>query len=155
MMATPQEFIAAAVEELPEAHEDLESFDGLPYIQIGCLAEIAQRAKGAGNGTKYQQVLNLVDRFLPIADGELSNAIHVSFLEHLDFIGPRGAQAWKLMTPRLQSAWKDIITYNEKLLGGPWPQGKVKPWLAKTRKKRPPKAPRKRTREPAPRRRGY
>jgi hypothetical protein len=51
----------------------------------------------------------------------LSNAIHVSFLEHLDFIGPRGAQAWKLMTPRLQSAWKDIITYNEKLLGGPWP----------------------------------
>jgi hypothetical protein len=57
MMATPQEFIAAAVEELPEAHEDLESFDGLPYIQIGCLAEIAQRAKGAGNGTKYQQVL--------------------------------------------------------------------------------------------------
>ena len=72
-----------------------------------------------------------VDRFLPDADDELRNALHVSFLEHLDFIGPRGAQAWKLMTPRLQSAWKDIITDNEKLHGRPWPQGKVKPWLAK------------------------
>jgi hypothetical protein len=143
-MATPQEFVAAAVEELPEAKEDVESFDGLPYVQIGCLAAIAQRAKGDGNWTKYQQVLNLVDRFLPTADGELSNAIHVSFLEHLDFIGPRGVHAWRLMSPRLQSAWRDIITYNEQLLGRPWPQGKVKPWLTKSnRRSQPTAAPRK------------
>ena len=123
-MASPQEFVTAAVAELPEAREDVDWFDGLPYAQIGCLAEIAQRAKGDNNWTKYKQVLNLVDRFMPEADDELRNALHVSFLEHLDFIGPRGAQAWKLMTPRLQSAWKDIITYNEKLLGQPWPQGR-------------------------------
>lgn len=153
-MATPQDFIAAALEALPEAREDLESFDGLPYVQIGCLAEIAQRAKGAGDWTKYLQVVNLVDRFLPIADGDLSNAIHVSFLEHLDFIGPRGLKAWTLMTPRLQSAWRDIITYNENLLGQPWPQGKVKPWLAKPKRGSEPTSARRRTRKPAPRRRG-
>ena len=153
-MATPLEFVAAAVEELPQAREDVESFDGLPYIQIGCLAEIAQRAKGDGNWTKYQQVLNLVDRFLPEADDDLRNALHVSFLEHLDFIGPRGGQAWKLMTPRLQSAWKDIITHNDKLLGRPWPQGKVKPWLAKPKSGSKPTSARGRTRKPAPRRRG-
>lgn len=122
-MMTPRDFIAAALEELPEAREDAESFDGLPYVQIGFLAEIAQQAKGAGDWKKYRQVLDLFHRFLPAADDDLRNAIHVSFLEHLDFIGPRGAQAWKLLSPRLQSAWKDIITYNEQLLGRPWPQG--------------------------------
>ena len=152
--ATAREFIAAAIEELPEARADVESFDGLPYVQTGLLAEIAQRAKGARDWKKYRQVLDLVDRFLPEADGELRNAIHVSFLEHLDFIGPRGAQAWKLMTPRLQSAWKDIITYNEKLLGRPWPQGKVKPWLARPQSGSKPASARRRTRKSAPRRRG-
>jgi hypothetical protein len=135
-MATAREFIEAAVEELPEAREDVESFEGLPYVQIGILAEIAQRAKGAGDWRKFQQVVDFVDRFLPEADGELRNAIHVSFLEHIDFIGPRGAQAWELMSPRLRSAWRDIITYNEELLGRPWPQGKVKPWLTKPHKGR-------------------
>ena len=49
-MATPQAFIAAAVEELPEAREEVESFDGLPHVQIGLSAEIAQRAKGTATG---------------------------------------------------------------------------------------------------------
>jgi hypothetical protein len=153
-MATAQEFVAAALEELPEARSDAESFNGLPYVQIGILAEIAQRAKGSGDWSKYEQVLALVDRFLPTADDDLRNAIHVSFLEHLDFIGPRGEEAWKLMSPRLQSAWKDIITYNEQLLGRPWPQGKVKPWLAKPQSGSNPTSARRRTRKPAPRRRG-
>jgi hypothetical protein len=153
-VATTQEFIAAALEELPEAREDVEFVDGLPHLQIHVLADIAQRAKGAGDWDKYRQVLDLVDRFLPEADGELWNAIHVSFLEHLDFIGPRGTQAWKLMSQRLQSAWKDIITYNERLLGQPWPQGKVKPWLTKRQKRLSPASARRRTRKPARRRRG-
>jgi len=63
--ATAREFIAAAIEELPEARADVESFDGLPYVQTGLLAEIAQGAKGAGDWKKYRQVLDLVDRFLP------------------------------------------------------------------------------------------
>lgn len=152
-MTTPQEFIAAAIEELPEARDDVESLHGLSYLQIRVFADIAQRAKGESNWAKYQHVLNLVDRFLPIADADLSNALHVSFLEHLDFIGPRGAKAWTLMTPRLQSAWRDIITYNEKLLGQPWPEGRVKPWLTKPHTDRPP-ATRERRRKSRPRRRG-
>jgi hypothetical protein len=152
-MATSREFIAAALQELPEARDDAGSFEGLPHVQISALAEIAQRAKGAGEWRKYRQVLDLVDRFLPEADDELRNAIHVSFLECLDFIGPRGAQGWKLMSPRLQSAWKDIITYNEKLLGQPRPQGKVKPSLAKSQSGSKPTSARSRTQR-APRRRG-
>lgn len=63
-MATAREFIAAALDELPEVREDAESFEGLPNVQIGTLAEIAQRAKGGGDWRKYQQLLDLVDRFL-------------------------------------------------------------------------------------------
>jgi hypothetical protein len=126
-MATAREFIAAALVELPEARDAAEYFEGLPHVQTIALADIAQRAKGAGDWGKYRQVLDVVDRFFQDADDELRNVIYVSFLEHLDFIGPRGAQAWPLLSPRLQEAWKDIIEYNEQLLGRPWPQGKVKP----------------------------
>jgi hypothetical protein len=94
-MATPHEFVAASVEELPEAKEDVESFEGLPYVQIGCL-----------------------------------------------------------MSPRLQSAWRDIITYNEQLLGRPWPQGKVKPWLTKSKRRSQPTAAPRKTRKRARRGRG-
>ena len=86
-LATAQEFIAANLEEFPKPRAEAEGFEGPPHVQIGVLAGIAQRAKGAWDWKTYQQVLDLVDRFLPRADSELHNAIHVSFLEHIDFIG--------------------------------------------------------------------
>jgi hypothetical protein len=127
-MATLEELVQAISDEFPEVRADVESFRGLPYIQVGVLADLAQRAKGAADWDAYRHVVNLVTRFLNDADAELSNAIHVSILEHLDFIGPRGMKAWQLMPPELQSAWRSIMEYNERLLGHPRPEGRVKPW---------------------------
>jgi hypothetical protein len=116
------------VDEFPDVRADVEGFRGLPYIQVGVLADLAQRAKGAADWDTYSQIVNLVNRFLDGADSELSNAIHVSILEHLDFIGPRGMSAWQLMPPELQAAWRSIMECNERLLGHPRPEGRVKPW---------------------------
>ena len=44
-------------------------------------------------------------------------------------------KAWQLMPPELQSAWRSIMEYNERLLGRPRPEGTVKPW------EQPPKSP--------------
>jgi hypothetical protein len=127
-MATLEDLVKATLDEFPDVRADVQAFPGLPYIQIGVLADLAQRAKGAADWDTYRHVVNLVARFLDDADPELSNAIHVSILEHLDFIGPRGTKAWQLMPPELQSAWRSIMEYNERLLGQPRPEGRVKPW---------------------------
>ena len=108
---------------------DVQAFPRSRPVQIGVFADLAQRAKGAANWDTYRDVVNLVARFLDDADpGGCSNAIHVSILEHLDFIGPRGTKAWRLMPPELQSAWRSIMEYNERLLGQPRPEGQVNPW---------------------------
>ena len=121
-MATLEDLVNAISDELPDVRADVQAFPGLPYIQIGVLADLAQRAKGAANWETYRDVVNLVAQFLDDADPELSNAIHVSILEHLDSIGPRGTKAWQLMPPELQSAWRNIMEYNERLLGQPRPK---------------------------------
>jgi hypothetical protein len=134
-MATLEDLVQAILDEFPDVRADVEAFRGLPYIQLGVLADLAQRAKGASDWDTYRHVVNLVTRFLDDAHPELSNAIHVSILEHLDFIGPRGMKAWQLMPPELQSAWRSIMEYNERLLGHPRPEGRIKPW------EQPPKSP--------------
>lgn len=96
-MATLDKLVKAIVDEFPDVRADVEAFRGLPYIQVGVLADLAQRAKGAADWDTYRHVVNLVTRFLDDADPELSNAIHVGILEHLDFIGPRGMKAWQLI----------------------------------------------------------
>jgi hypothetical protein len=127
-MAALEDLVKAILDEFPDVRADVEGFRGLPYIQVGVLADLAQRAKGAADWDTYRHVVNVVTRFLDDADPELSNAIHVAILEHLDFIGPRGMKAWQLMLPELQSAWRSIMEYNERLLGHPRPEGRVKPW---------------------------
>jgi hypothetical protein len=42
------------------------------------------------------------------ADENLANAIHVSFLEHIDFDGPRGQEAWRHLSTRQREVWKAL-----------------------------------------------
>lgn len=151
-MSTLEDLVKATVDEFPDLRPEVDSYSGLPYIQVGFLADLAQRAKGVSDWDTYHHVVDLIARFLSEADAELSNAIHVSILEHLDFAGPRGMKAWQLMPPELQSAWRDIMEYNEKLLGQPRPEGRFKPWEPNTRRK--PTASRRPKKTRRPRRRG-
>jgi hypothetical protein len=127
-MATLPDFVEAIVAEFRELRAEVEDYPGLPYIQAGSLANLAQRAKGAQDWETYRRAVELIDRFIEDPNPDLSNAIHVSILEHLDFIGPRGPKAWSLVPPNVQLGWRSIMDYNERLLGQPRPEGRVKPW---------------------------
>ena len=59
-------------------------------------------------------------QILEHGDDSLKNAIHVAFLEHLDFRGTYGNKAFSLMPTNLRDAWKDINQYMEALLQGDW-----------------------------------
>ena len=58
----------------------------------------------------------IADRVIADGDDEMLNAIHVSFLEDLDFRGPHGKRAFGKLTPALRKGWININEYNEALL---------------------------------------
>jgi hypothetical protein len=120
------DFLQALLNEFPELHENIDACNGLSYIEMGVFARFAQKAKGLADWDTYGRAVRLAADILPNADKDLRNEFYVSFLEHLDFEGPRGQTAWRLLPVSLQRAWHEIIEYNEQLLGRPWVRTKPK-----------------------------
>ena len=79
-------------------------------------ARFTQKARGEGDWDTYGRAVRLAATLLPDADAELRDELHVAYLEHLDFDGPRGPTAWSLLPGNLQRAWHEIINYNERLI---------------------------------------
>ena len=121
-----QDFLDTVLTEFPQLRGDVDDYDGLLHPEVGAFAQFTQRAKGRADWDTYARCVRLIDRLFQHADSELENAIQVSFLEHLDFEGPRGAAAWKLLSPALQMAWKRITAYNERRLTLPTKKRKKK-----------------------------
>ena len=96
--------------EFPELQADLQEdgIRGLVHLEMGTFAEFVQRAKGRADWDVYGRALRLADRLLREGEPALENAVHVSFLEQIDFNGPRGQDAWRLLSPELQRAWRRI-----------------------------------------------
>lgn len=111
-------FPEVALREFPELAEEFAEYEGLPYVQMGALARLVESAKGQSDWATYRRALMLIDRLWGGADPGLRNALNVSFLEHIDFKGPRGSQAWALLSGRLQRAWKAMAAYNDWLHAG-------------------------------------
>ena len=108
---TTDDFVRLVLDAFPELREEFEEDDGLPHVQMGAFARFTQQAKGRGDWETYGQCAQLADRLWGCADEYLNNALYVSYLEHLDFEGPRGPKAWSLLTPRLQQGWREIQDY--------------------------------------------
>jgi hypothetical protein len=107
-MTTYAEFQQALLAEFPELRPDVESNEGLVHLDVLALGARAQRAKGQADWAVYRRCVGLVERCWASAEPDLRNALAVSFLEHLDFDGPRGPDAWRLLSPTLQAEWQQL-----------------------------------------------
>ncbi|HEU4754509.1 MAG TPA: hypothetical protein VFU47_15480 [Armatimonadota bacterium] len=110
-----EDFVRMALAEFPELREEFEEDSGLLHLQMAAFARLAQRAKGQGDWETYGRCVRLADQLWRRADPELLNALNVSFLEHLDFEGPRGTRAWEILTPALRKGWEDMQAYLDRL----------------------------------------
>jgi hypothetical protein len=119
-------FIQAVLTQFPNLGESIAFDGGLPYNEMGTFASFTQEAKNTENWEDYERAVRLVASFLPLADDELRNEIHVSYLEHLDFEEPNGLRTWRLLPTNLQRAWHEIIEYDERLTRQPWVKTKYK-----------------------------
>ena len=118
------DFRQLALEAFPELREEFEDFAGLLHVQMGAFARRTQQAKGAADWESYAHCIALIDRLWTRPDDELLNAINVSFLENVDFDGPRGPVAWRYLSPGLKLAWQNMQRYLEELARSPKGKGK-------------------------------
>ena len=102
----------------PQLQAELDEDPELLHVQMGAFAQFTEQAKGRGDWSTYQRCIALADALWRTSDAALLNALNVSYLEHLDFAGPRGDIAWGHMTPSLRIAWQQMQAYLRGLEGG-------------------------------------
>lgn len=118
------DFRRLALEAFPELHEEFEDYAGLLHVQMGAFARRTQQAKGEADWDSYSRCIAIVEQLWQRPDHDLLNAINVSFLEHIDFDGPRGPTAWEHLSPGLKLAWRSMQRYLDKLTRMPKKKGK-------------------------------
>lgn len=112
---TRADFIRRALTEFPELREGFDLSEGLLSLQMHNFARLMQEAKGAGDWDRYGRGARLAAELWRRPDAELLRALETSFLENLDFDGPRGPMAWQQLTPELQEGWRAMRGYWDRL----------------------------------------
>jgi hypothetical protein len=107
------DFVRLALAEFSGLRDEFEESNDLLHLQMHAFTRLMQRAKGAADWDAYKRGVNLAAGVWRRADEEVRNALNVSFLEHLDFEGPRGGEAWQRLTSALQAAWSAMKDYND------------------------------------------
>ena len=114
----PAGFVQLVAAAFPDLRGELAEDDGLEHVQMWTFCEHTQAAIDRGDMGVVDTCFGIADRVIADGDDSMSNAIHVSFLEELDFRGPHGKRAFGKLTPALRKGWIDINEYMEELLKG-------------------------------------
>ena len=112
---TQSDFLRLALAEFPTLRDEFDDADDLLHLQMHAFTRLMQQAKAAADWATYRRGVRVAAEVWSRPDEDLLNALNVSFLEHLDFEGPRGPEAWKCLTSELQTGWKAMKAYNDRV----------------------------------------
>lgn len=114
------EFIQLMAEQFPAIKDDVldEDYDGLITLQVRFLANYANKCISTGRLDEVRRVLNFFEAVLPKVDIKVDNALHVSFLEHLDLDKDtdHAREATKLLSRELLSTYRELRNWLNKPL---------------------------------------
>jgi hypothetical protein len=120
------DFVRLALAEFPSLQEEFAETDGLLHLQMHAFTRLMQRARGTADWSTYKRGVRVAAELWGRPDKNLLNALNVSFLEHLDFDGPHGPEAWKCLTSELKHGWEAMKAYNDRLAARSVPPRKAK-----------------------------
>jgi len=86
---------------------------------MDAFATFTQAAKMRGDWPVYERCIQVADQLLQSADSGIGSAFHTAYLEHLEFEGSRGPDAWRRLSPALQAAWEQAAAANRRLMALP------------------------------------
>ena len=112
-----RKFSELLLTKFPELQDEDQEWQGLVHLQMMEFALLTERACKRGDWKTADRCLRLADKLLRLGDYEISNAMHVSYLECLPRKGEIHDRIKKRMTTDLRKAWDDILGYLSKLSG--------------------------------------
>jgi len=114
-----QEFRKLLLQHFPELSEEIEGDEGLVHLEMGTLESLANSFIKCGDleGLKktYEFIGDLA-RHQTEVHPDVINAIHVSFLEGLNFDNKKNGEAAKSLLPKvLLDMWNTQMEHNRKI----------------------------------------
>jgi len=109
------EFVRLALDAFPTLRDEFADADGLLHLQMHAFTRLMQRAKASADWATYKRGIHLAAELWRRPDEDLLGALKVSFLEHLDFDGPHGQEAWNRLTSELKHGWQAMKAYNDRV----------------------------------------
>ena len=100
-------FLKELKETFPQLRARINAQYGLLHLEIHVFADFVQHAIAVGDRETVRFSLMMAERYYRGGSVQLSNAIFVSFLEHLDLREARWA--WDLLGPSLKQAYLQCI----------------------------------------------
>jgi hypothetical protein len=88
---------------------------------MGEFLTFTQEAIEARSFDVVRRSFEIATTALKNGDKALLNAIYVSFLEDLNFSSDAGKEAFLLMPAELKKGRREILDYDQRLLGRKWP----------------------------------
>lgn len=109
-------------ESFPHLAEDLHepSWDGLLHLQVAVFSRFAQQVIDNHEVKQWGHITQVFQQLWRDCSQDVTNALNVSFLEHLNFSDGRKRRSWayRSMPQQMQVAWQSMDEYNRKLHGG-------------------------------------
>ena len=104
----------------PHLAEEMHDEDGLLHLQVAAFSHWAQHIIDSRDNKSWSQVTKAFLEIWRDCHPDVTNALNVSFLEHLDFSDGKKQRSWAYdsMPPQMQKAWDEMEAYNRKLHGG-------------------------------------
>jgi hypothetical protein len=108
----PTQFLADLTEQFPLLAAEVfdEDYQGLFYVQVGCLATYANNCYRRADWPELKRVIDYFQQRVAQVEAEVENALYVAFLEHLDFEGDTlpATRARSLLHPPYQAIWQQL-----------------------------------------------
>lgn len=95
--------------EFPQLNEEFAEAEGLLHFEMATFSRFAQKAIDHNDLNTLKRCYGLLAGVINTAPSEVQEAVHVSFLEHLNFErSPYGAEARRLLPPVLLKALDEV-----------------------------------------------
>lgn len=98
-----------------DLHDDI--VDGLLHCQTAVFARYAEDVIDSGDENLWRKVTQTFIELWQQCDPDVTNALNVSFLEHMNFTDGTKKRSWayNAMPEQMRSAWGAMEAYNRKL----------------------------------------
>lgn len=113
------EFRRLLMVHFPELSEEIEGEEGLVHLEMGSLEGLANRCIKAGDLAHLKKIYEFIDdlaRHQSEVHPDVINALHVSFLEGLNFENKsHGETAKSMLTPAMRKMWEAQMEHNQEI----------------------------------------